>query len=312
MSQTFFSPIIFPFYKAKDCGSLDLVRNVKRSFKNQINKVGHFGTLDPFAEGLLLVGANGATKINNYLHDWCPKTYIATGKFGVKKDTGDLKGQVVEECPVEEISLDKIEKAVKEKFIGKIMQVPPVYSAVKIDGKRSYELAREGKFIEKPAVQREVYALNILELSKEEIIFEVKVNSGTYIRKLFEDLCLEINTLGHLVELKRSMIGDITVSNCFKESDFPFDNFERAKELALCPSKILPLSEIVLEGKQLDLSKQGHTSALSSWGKFINPNSKALKADYYWIKDCKQNVVGMRHMNDEINENCFNFPLLQS
>lgn len=190
------------------------VNNVSRLLKEK--KAGHIGTLDPFADGLLIVLLGKATKISPFL-EGMDKTYMATLKLGEKTDTGDLTGEVISKATIPELSKDKIE-AVFNSFLGKQKQLPPMYSALKVDGKELYKYAREGKEIERKVRDIEIYELKLLSFSKDEIVFVSKVSKGTYIRTLGEDIAERLETVGHLTKLTRLAIGPYSIKQAKKSN----------------------------------------------------------------------------------------------
>ena len=183
---------------------------------------GHMGTLDPMAEGVLPVGIGKASRLFQYLLDK-EKTYIARFIFGYTTDTLDITGQVTEKTDCIP-TLEQI-KSVLGEFVGEIMQVPPVYSAKCINGKRSYELARQGKEVELEA--KKVCILNIeclSQISETEFEFRIDCKGGTYIRSLARDIALKVNSLGVMSKLTRTKCGIFTMQNGigvdeFKSSD---------------------------------------------------------------------------------------------
>lgn len=188
------------------CTSYNIVYRVKKIFKE---KVGHTGTLDPLATGVLPILIGKGTKLSNYLmeHD---KEYIATLKLGKKTDTLDAEGKVIEEREVDDniFNKDKIDE-VLNKFIGKIEQIPPLYSAIKVNGKKLYEYARNGQNVEVKPRQVEIYKINLLNIDKEqkEIKFKVNCSKGTYIRTLCLDIAEKLGSIGYMSSLQRTRVG---------------------------------------------------------------------------------------------------------
>ena len=186
------------------------------------SKVGHSGTLDPFASGLLIVTVNKATKVNQFIES-LSKEYIATLKLGIKTDTLDLEGNIIDrkEVPIlnEELIINTLNK-----FKGKIKQIPPMYSAIKVDGKRLYDLARVGIEIERKEREIEIYDIELLSFSNDEISFRVSCSKGTYIRTLGEQISEELNTYGHLISLTRTKVGNFKVEDAYKLDEL--DNFK--------------------------------------------------------------------------------------
>lgn len=172
----------------------------KRKFG--IQKIGHHGTLDPFATGLLLVGVNEATKFFQFVDDE-QKTYEATILFGVKTDTLDHTGSVLAQKEVPDFSLSEIEVAL-QKLTGKIQQTPPMYSAIKQDGQKLYELARQGLEVERKVREVEIFSWRVLSWQKPYLKVSVTVSRGTYVRVLAEQVAELLGQYAHLTELRRS------------------------------------------------------------------------------------------------------------
>ena len=205
--------------------SQDVVSKVKKILN--IKKAGHAGTLDPLATGVLPVLLGNATRVSKYLieHD---KKYIATIKLGEKRNTGDLEGDVIEKSDIK-ISDEKFIKNVIESFIGKSTQIPPIYSAIKINGKKLYEYAREGKEVEIPSREIEIYEIELIDfnIEKQEIKFSTKCSKGTYIRTLCEDIAKKLDTVGYMSSLER-----VQVDKFYIENAIDFETLELNKNSA--------------------------------------------------------------------------------
>lgn len=198
--------------KQTGCTSHDIVYKVKKLLNE---KVGHTGTLDPMAEGVLPILVGKGTLVSKYLinHD---KKYIATLQLGIKTDTADSEGKIIEkkEVNVELLSKSKIEN-ILNMFVGKQEQVPPIYSAIKVNGKKLYEYARKGQKVELKPRQIEIYDIKLLEYSIDEkkIKFEVFCGKGTYIRSLCEDIATKFETVGYMKSLQRIQVGDFYIED---------------------------------------------------------------------------------------------------
>lgn len=206
--------------KPKRYTSYDVIRVLKRilGFK----KMGHSGTLDPFAEGLLIIGINKATKFIEFLIE-LEKTYIARIKFGVETNTLDIEGDIVNVDSGFKLNINALKKVIEE-FPREYEQVPPRFSAKRIEGKRAYELAREGvEFEIKPKAVKiyELKVLNIDELNNKADIL-LKVSSGFYVRSFARDLAGKLNTYAYLLELKRIAIGNFTLEKAHNLNDNEF------------------------------------------------------------------------------------------
>lgn len=196
--------------KPKEYTSHDVVAIIKKISKE---KVGHTGTLDPMATGVLPLLIGKATGISKYLinHD---KTYMATLKLGKKTDTADSEGKVIEEKEVSELSNEAITKVFNQ-MIGKQEQTPPMYSAIKVNGKKLYEYARQGKTVEVTKRTIEIYEMKLLEFKEKEaeMTFEIACSKGTYIRTVCENIAEELNTVGYMKELRRTKVGEFDIKN---------------------------------------------------------------------------------------------------
>jgi len=191
--------------------SFGVVARIRRQLSKQQSKkikVGHTGTLDPFATGLLiLVIGSECKKADQYSK--LDKVYEATIRLGQVSSTGDPEGALTDFSDYVP-SLPEIETVVKN-FLGEISQIPPIFSAIKIDGQRAYKMARAGKEVKMPTRQVKIYNLDILEYSYPELKIRVNVSSGTYIRTLAKDIGKDLNTGAYCSELRRLSIGDWSI-----------------------------------------------------------------------------------------------------
>lgn len=196
--------------KAKDMTSHDCVNIVRRALK--IKRVGHTGTLDPMATGVLPICVGKATKIADYI-SLGDKEYVAKFKLGISTDTLDITGTVTETREVN-VTKEEILTAVNS-FLGKIMQVPPMYSAKKIKGKKLYELAREGIEVSREPVEIEIKEIEVskIDLTCNEITMRVLCSKGTYIRSLIDDIGKKLGTLAVMTELTRTKSGMFGIDN---------------------------------------------------------------------------------------------------
>ncbi len=174
-------------------------------------KVGHLGTLDPFASGLIICGVNKGTKVFPFIEE-VDKTYQATLKLGTKTDSLDLTGNIIQTKQVSPHSKEEIEDVLNS-FLGEIDQLPPMYSAIKVDGTPLYKLARENKEIERKFRKVTIKEITLDSYTNDTITFTARVSKGTYIRTLGEDIASKLNELGHLIYLRRTKIGEYDVNN---------------------------------------------------------------------------------------------------
>lgn len=203
---------ILNVYKPKGITSHDVVSRLRKILKTK--KIGHAGTLDPNAEGVLPVCVGKATKVVEYLIDK-DKKYRAELMLGITTDTQDITGQILEQKEVKwdkELIIDKINS-----FIGEIEQIPPMYSAIKIDGKKLYELARMGKTIEREKRKVIIYQINIITFNQEnkKVMFDVSCSKGTYIRTLCNDIGAALGCGGCMGDLVRLKSGTFEIDHSF-------------------------------------------------------------------------------------------------
>lgn len=211
--------------KPAGLSSFGVVARVRRRLSMESGKkvkVGHTGTLDPFATGLLILLANKATKLSNQFLK-LDKWYEATICLGKTSTTGDPEGEITDQH-VEVIPTFEEVKTVVAKFIGKITQTVPVFSAVKINGQRAYQLARRGEEVSMPTRQVEIYTIEILSYNYPELVIRTHVSSGTYIRTLGEDIGKALVVGAYLTALRRTQVGDYQIENAAKLSDFMGEN----------------------------------------------------------------------------------------
>ena len=213
---------ILPIYKERGITSHDVVFRARRIL--QMKKIGHSGTLDPEVDGVLLLLLGGATKVSEYAMD-LGKSYRAEVCLGIKTTTEDLTGEVVEECNVSDISVDKIKEILKS-MIGEIEQKPPIYSAIKVNGRKLYEYARRGQFdVEIPTRKVNIYDITFIENSEyykdDKFYFSIDINcgKGTYVRTIATSIGKELNLPSTMSKLTRTRSGEITLDNCLTLSE---------------------------------------------------------------------------------------------
>lgn len=262
--------------KPQDYTSHDVVNIIRRV--TGIKKVGHTGTLDPMATGVLPICIGRATKIADYVQS-DTKEYIAGVKFGIQTDTYDITGKVLntsENIP----SSVEVEKALKN-FKGEILQEPPMYSALKYNGKKLYQLAREGITVERKKRLVTIYDIELLEqLTENSYSFIVRCSSGTYVRSICNDLGLKLNTFATMNSLERTKVGKYNVEECL--------DLEQVKTM----------SREEVEGKLLSIE-----TALEKYEKLVIPSSfynKLLNGVPFIVKDeylGKENIKRVYSMN---------------
>lgn len=228
--------------KQKGFTSHDVVNVIRK--KLNIKKVGHTGTLDPNATGVLPILVGKATKISKYLIEH-NKTYIATIKLGEKTDTGDSEGRVIETKKVpKNLEKEEIEQALTD-FLGKQKQLPPIYSAIKVKGKKLYEYAREGQEVKLEPRDIEIYKIKLLEYKYNKIKIEAECSKGTYMRTLCEDIAKKLETVGYMEELQRTKINEFKIENSILLDDINIKNVEQ---------KLIKIEEIFKEKNSIELN----------------------------------------------------------
>jgi len=217
--------------KPKGLTSTDVVNQTRRIF--DANKNGHAGTLDPFATGVLPIAFGEATKLIPFVMDGA-KEYEFTLKFGVSTDTDDVEGAAV--CVGGRIPSKEEILGVLPSFLGKISQIPPCYSAIKINGERAYNLARQGQEVEMSPRSVEISSLDLLEeILPDSFRFRVCCSKGTYVRALGRDIALKLNSFGHLTALRRTKCGFFSISDTILLENVKKMVYENGKQDSLLP-----------------------------------------------------------------------------
>ena len=241
--------------KPKGCTSHDVVSKIRKIVKE---KVGHTGTLDPLATGVLPLLIGKGTLCSKYLinHD---KEYLVSLKLGIATDTMDAEGKILDKEEVKESVLEKenVEK-VLEYFIGKQEQEPPMYSAIKIAGKKLYEYARKGESVELPKRKIEIYNIELIGINKidKKIEFKVSCSKGTYIRSLCIDIAKALGTIGYMADLKRLKVGEFSIKNAMVIDD-KLDKEEIERNLISIEELFKEEQKIELNNKKLILFLNG-------------------------------------------------------
>ncbi len=245
--------------KHKDVTSRYISNAISKAFNTK--KVGHLGTLDPFATGLLIIGVNEGTKVFPFLED-DEKTYVATFKLGYLTSTLDPEGEVLEDSEIPSFTLQEISETLKT-FVGEITQIPPMTSAIKVDGKRLYKYARENREVAIPPRQVFVHKLRLLDYIHPFLKVEATVSKGTYIRTLGADIAKALNTVATTVELERTKHGDFSVKDAKPLS-------EVSAEDIISPSVALSMFPIVeADEKTLMAVRNGQLVELNTTAEIV-------------------------------------------
>lgn len=296
-SLSAFPPLVFNVFKPARMSSYDVVRHFKRNLPNGFGKIGHFGTLDPFASGVLMIGIGGAARLNDFIHDLLPKTYLAVGKLGIETPTGDYTSEIIQKDEslylLKEIASfprEFIQERLREKFLGEYWQAPHKYSAAKFMGKNLHEWAREGVEVKKEPVKRFVHSIEIVKYQFPYLSVRVTVSSGTYVRTLFTDMAQYLGTLGSLTSLVRESVGPSSISGGLFKKDWPMDKQIEFMAKGKRIDSVLPFGSFLLDSDQVKSFKNGA---------FLRPeslkieSSSNLSQEYFWIKDDGDNLLGL-------------------
>lgn len=244
--------------KEKKWTSHDVVAKIR---KTTGEKVGHTGTLDPLATGVLPILIGKGTKFSKYLieHD---KVYEVELELGKKTDTADAEGRIIEEKNVDEEYINANLQKVLKSFIGKQEQIPPMYSAIKKNGKKLYEYARAGEKVEIEPRKIEIYNIELLKYEDKCINLKVSCSKGTYIRSLCEDIAEKLNTVGYMRNLNRLQVGKFKIENAIKIEDV---NLESIQEHLITLEELLKENDFIyLSNKKLKLFLNGVNLRISN------------------------------------------------
>lgn len=269
--------------KEKDMTSRDVVNKLCKLLHTK--KIGHTGTLDPIATGVLVVCIGRYTKLVDELTS-LDKEYIAKIKLGIETDTLDVTGNIISKSDVIPTKEDVLE--VLNSFLGKSIQEVPKYSAIKMNGKKLYEYAREGIDIELPKHEIEVFSIELIDFITDEITFKVHVSKGTYIRSLIRDICYKLNTVGVMSSLERTKQGNFKI-----EDSYMLKDIENSKHKILKLNDIFDYPRLNLTEEQYEKVKNGNSLKLDL------PDGKVLL--YYHneeiaIYDVKNNILSINTM----------------
>ena len=208
--------MIYNIYKPIGWTSFDVVKKIRGITRDK--KVGHGGTLDPFAEGVLVIGTNADTKILTEISGTI-KSYRAILTLGEETDTLDIDGKIINTCPVSILDEKKV-KSVLNDFLGESEQVPPMYSAKKVNGVRLYKMARKNQFVERKPSPINIYDIKLNHIEENQIDFSVTCSKGTYIRVLGLEIAKKLGTVGHLTQLTRTAVGEYRIHDSVRLTEF--------------------------------------------------------------------------------------------
>ena len=246
--------------KTKDKTSRDMVNELNHIFG--MKKIGHTGTLDPIATGVLVMCMGKYTKLVDMLSS-LKKEYIATIKLGIKTDTLDITGTITKTSEVPKITEKEINKVLKD-LLGKQKQTIPKYSAKKIGGKKLYEYARENKEIVLPENEIEIFRIELLNFEEDYITFKTTVSKGTYIRSLIQKVCDNLNVVGTMSSLERTKQGNFSIKD-----SYTINNIKEGKYQILKAKDVLDYPVYDLSENEYNKVKNGNKITLKSDSKYI-------------------------------------------
>jgi len=291
--EVLFPPLVFNVFKPPRISSHDVVRHFKRHLPQGFGKIGHFGTLDPFASGVLMVGIGGAARLNDYIHAHLPKTYLAVGKLGIETPTGDYTSEISQldessylTTEIAKLPREFLHERMKEKFEGDYLQSPHQYSAAKYMGKNLHEWARLGVEIKKDEVQRKIYSIEVIKYSFPYFVFRATVSSGTYIRTLFSDMARDLGTFGSLIALHRESVGSVRQKEALRKINWPKERSLEIMGRGMSPTTILPFEKIILSSNQVKEIKNGAFIKLNQFNLSTSHNE-------FWMLDESQSLVAL-------------------
>jgi tRNA pseudouridine55 synthase len=269
--------------------SHDVVQIIRRG--TGIRRAGHTGTLDPRASGVLVVLVGPAVRLSEYVSA-SDKRYQATIRLGSATDTFDAEGTVIQSSPVGDISEEQFDEILQQ-FVGEMEQVPPPYSAIKVKGRKAYDMARQGEDVDLEPRVIQVYSLEVLEWAPPEAVIDVYCSSGTYVRSLANDLGKALGTGAHLVGLRRTKSGRFTLRDAV-----PLRRLQEAFDAGNWYRFLIPAAEALadwpmvdLDADQMELVRHGHRV----------PADEGQKG---WARGVSQqgDLVALMEVDEEVNE----------
>ncbi|MBL6990534.1 MAG: hypothetical protein ISR65_12185 [Bacteriovoracaceae bacterium] len=316
---------MFNVFKPAGITSYDVVRHFKKNLnKLDYGKIGHFGTLDPFASGVLLLGVGGATKINEYVHKLLPKTYLAVGKLGVHTDTGDQtvppsqqdNSDYIKDV-ISKFDQNFIEQKLRSQFIGEYLQAPHKFSAAKHCGVPLHKWARANITVKKEPKKRVIHNIEVVKYKFPYLSIRFTVSSGTYIRTLFSDCAKYLGTLGVLVALVRESIGEVDYKDSLKKGKWPNkigDKYISAGDylpISMGVDEVLPLEKVILSGKAALRYMNGIAQNLQD-NKIQNELLHVDAQQLFWVyqqTDSEMLLIGMGKIKNLVLYSVFNFQM---
>ncbi|MGO9013627.1 MAG: tRNA pseudouridine(55) synthase TruB [Dissulfurispiraceae bacterium] len=278
--------LVVQFNKSGNSTSHDAVAAVKKLFK--VRKAGHAGTLDPLATGILLICLNEATKITGYLSD-LDKEYIVTARLGESTDTYDTEGTITRQSSAAlAVTRKEVETTLSE-FTGEIEQTPPMFSAVKMNGRPLYELARKGIVVDRKPRVVMVRSIEIIEFKMPYLRLRVSCSKGTYIRSLCNDIGDALGVGAHVTELARTRIGDFTLENAAAIDELP----QKTEALHTIDAALKHLCEIRLNGDEYMRAINGSPVPFAEAEDRRTGGMESLRSAFVRLRNPEGNIFGI-------------------
>ncbi|ASA22217.1 tRNA pseudouridine(55) synthase TruB [Paenibacillus donghaensis] len=285
---------VLAVYKPAGFTSHDVVAKARRILG--MKRIGHTGTLDPQVTGVLPLCLGKATRVVEYIQE-LPKEYVATLRLGMSSDTEDMTGTITEALEEVQVSREEVQ-AVLNSFQGVISQVPPMYSAVKVDGKRLYELAREGKTVERKSREVEIYEIEMTDMVWEgpypEISFRVLCSKGTYIRTLCVDIGRALGLPGVMVKLERTMSAGISASHCLT-----LEQIAEHMTAGTLEAQLIPADEAIAHLPKHTVSEEKKKAALQGQRlslRYVAPEVK--QSGHFRLYDLQDVFLGIYELDE--------------
>lgn len=285
---------VLAVYKPAGFTSHDVVAKARRILG--MKRIGHTGTLDPQVTGVLPLCLGRATRVVEYIQE-LPKEYVATLRLGLSSDTEDLTGTITETVDEVHVTRDEVLEVLKS-FQGVISQVPPMYSAVKVDGKRLYELAREGKTVERKSREVEIYEIEMTDMvyngNYPDITFRVLCSKGTYIRTLCVDIGRALGLPGVMVKLERTMSAGISADHCLT-----LEQIAEYKEAGTLENHLIAADEAIAHLARHSVMEEKKKAALQGQrlsSRYVAPEVK--QAGHFRLYDLQGEFLGIYELDD--------------
>lgn len=279
LSETFLSKSgFFNINKPKGWKSMQVINYLKRNLKLKKVKIGHMGTLDPIAEGVLIIAVNRAVRLFEFFKT-LKKEYLLTVRLGVKTNTDDITGEKLEERTVPQFTKEELNSTLKN-FVGEIEQIPPKFSAIRVEGKRAYHLARNGKEVDLQPKKVKIYSLQLMEFIPPLLQLKVECGSGTYMRALARDIGEKLGCGGTVADVKRIKVGEFHISESISPEELINNTDKHFIELT---HTLFHLPSFEITSSELYYVKHGNLTRLKRF----------FPLEGYFLLKMKEKLIGI-------------------